>query len=281
MDGILAEQNAKFNEYIALKRTEFASAKSVFMALHKRKQSKLKNAMTLWVFYQDFILFPDEEIHCKMKELGFSPRIFSRILSIDDINAHFGLLEAKGIRVAKGFAIQIIDLYLQIKAQHDLVVMFAGYTKHEGRTNKNRVYKGLHSHFKRVSSNNQQYARKNTTLDLLMGFEMRRAAEVMGGIKSVRAYVLQLSQGKVEKILLPDLLNCFHVYHEGSLFPYELLSRQALFSANEFLNLLYPLFRVLLSDHKFMSEAEINGGENSYHSYTTYIAQRLKRIVGV
>jgi hypothetical protein len=281
-DKLLADQNSMFEEYLSAKRNQFSISRSLFLSWEKGKLTDFKTAILLWAFYRDFIFFPnDEEINAKMKALGFSLKMFKRTIAIEVIQQHFVLLEMNDIRVLKGFAIQLIDVYLTGKALNDIIDWYGVYDTHEGNAEKSRLYKMFHNHFKRAESNKRRYAGSYTLFDILLESEIKKIADYMGGIKPARAFVLKFIQGKGEKLLLSELLNCFLVHYEHLLFPYEVLSRQPLYSANRFLNTLYPLFKLILSDYTFMTEADIMGRDNSYHNYNSYVAQRIKRIIGL
>lgn len=101
----------------------------------------------------------------------------------------------------------------------------------------------------------------------------------LGDAKASKKYLLNMVQGKVEKMLLPDLLSCFVVYDKNIPYFYEILDRQNIFSSNKFLCALFPFFKQLLPEYPFDTENEFIERDDSYNDYDSYIAKKLRSII--
>ncbi|MBS1586561.1 MAG: hypothetical protein JSS82_13560, partial [Bacteroidetes bacterium] len=226
-EKLLAEQGALFEEYVTQKRQQYLMSKEQFLFWNfKGAHYDLKFAIQLYNFSKSFIFFMDEEIKQKMKRMHFFPERNDWFISIDNIRQQFQDIENAGLRIFKVYALLLLDIYLQSKVINEIIDSYDLRTLHDRNEKASRLYKEYRNHFKRVASNKTSFITEYTLLDVLLSLETRKMDQWLGDAKASKKYLLNMVQGKVEKMLLPDLLSCFVVYDKNIPYFYEILDRQ-------------------------------------------------------
>ncbi|OJW83626.1 MAG: hypothetical protein BGO69_04835 [Bacteroidetes bacterium 46-16] len=239
----------------------------------------IKFAIDLWGYYRAFLLFHDGEVIKKFDDIGFSQRFRLRLLHYDQINQCLDEIEQQGLNCLKSFAHYFIYSFLLSKTLPDIVSWLGLSQKHDMDEEKSLIYKNFHDFFERKKYRNGEPARTNfdKTLDDLTG--------ILAGMENsnvrARKHFLQHSEGKTEAYYLQLLLETFlWLSPDNRLFHYADLTRSAKMTQQKFLNILAPLFRILLVDYKFMEPTEYEKKQDAvYDSYERYLASRIKKLV--
>lgn len=228
-----------------------------------KTKSKPEQYIILNSIHKYLHFFEDKNLIQKLTALGLKKIEIRWFVCLSDIINQFTMIESRGIWVDKFNLMLMITAHLTLKFRNNLLEFFFGETVMLDEVQMTTLSQRLHKIKNRrrygdgnlrikLGTNNSESALQNFMNELYQG-----GLELM----------LEYSKGKTESaILKPMLVNNFD-YDPKRI------------SKIHFLSTLYDLFKIIMPDYNFATEAEFLETVNDSVSYKTYKANKLKQII--
>jgi len=215
----------------------------------------------------DLVLFPDEEVFIKLKEMKFAKHSLKWFVNLEDILVEIERLNnIEGLFLLPNTYLFAVNSHLQVKL---FVSIIEGFGLHAFYNNSdtNIIYKDFSERYRRKEYNEKKgQTPKMDWFERTMYNMLYRLEEKCNHDKAfVKKMMLQSSKGST--LLNITLFQLF--YNKG-------ISRDRVYYE------LFPLLKIIMKDYEFLSEEKFisSGKDNKYEAnYSRYKIARTKKIL--
>ena len=216
-------------------------------------------------FLENLVMFPDDEVMKKLKELKFSNNSLKWFVDYNDIiNEINRLNEIKGLLIFPHAYLTAINNHLQIKFFINFIEGFELNTKYNN-ADTNILYKDYAERNRRFKYNEEKrQTPKMAFFEEIMYNYYNHLEKKVGNRKKSHNMILRIYRGETSDFL--SILNIFQ--NEG-------------ISKNKVYNELFPLLKIIMKDVNFLSKEEYHNKIDQFYeaNYSKYKIARTKKIL--
>lgn len=262
-----AKRNFISNVYAPLNKRDRIDADKVSLFLI---QFYVNETNTLNDFFNDLILFPDEEIFQKFSQLGFSKNILDCFIDFVELENEISRLKSiKGLVILECYILYNIHLFLSTTAYATMINSF--FIEVTTNNLKGNIFSKHYSNLlRRISENNKngQIPKMNLIENAFYNFMNSHNIETDEEFNWEK-WILDFLRGNTNNILKNIKFNTFSPYTK----------RQAYIE-------LFPLLKIIkvrtkINNEKMLSENDYKNKKSApYDNYDEYKYRTVKKIIG-
>lgn len=231
------------------------------------KDDKIIFILQFTDFILDLVLFPDEEVIDKLNQLGFANHSLKWFVKLDDILREIERLSGiDGLFFFPYSFLFAVQSHLQTKFFITLIEDFE-LNETYNNADTNIIYKDLAERFRRREYNEKKkQTPKMDFFEKIMNNLYNRIERDTGNDKLLTKQIM-LQPLKGNTSIFYSILNSF--YSEG-------------ISRNKVYNELFPVLKMIMKDHEFLSEEEFGTKNKDFNyeaDYSKYKIARTKKLL--
>jgi hypothetical protein len=257
-----------YPQIIELEKNGIKPALELLSEIEKSKAdlSKIDIAYNIRIVFWGLLFFRNDSLISRFKKLGLKPFELRWFVSLDEIDKQFKLIERKGIKIDKPFALTIIRVYLYSKFLVQ-ILSFATDDVTRDEVSKNMLTDYLFKIKKRRQYSEGDPRTYKDWLEMFLNDMINALTMETQGEINIDVF-LNISKGKLEKTYLKIIIEeCFE-YDKQKL------------NDTEFLCTVYGFFRIILQGYSLADAAYFKSDINGYRqSFDIYRSRRLKTIL--
>lgn len=246
------------------------NAKSLMLL--KKINPEYAKIVSMHQYYSNAVLFHDNDILKRLKELKFPISLKKWFISIDDIHKQYEFIISNKIKIDKFAAFIYIKGFLVEKYRHEIQMKYVSTIN--DKTPMPQLTKDLIALKKRRAYSGGDPKTYKNVYDVLLNakiieLEQLPLAKINPRDQSNIDFFIELSKGNSEVYLKKLLEECFEYDHDA-------------IDKTHFYGIVYGLFAVIMQNRRFISEEDFDNSshyrESSYKSFLSFKHHMLDKI---